>query len=249
MELGKLTSQKKRFSNFFLRIVFGFLISALLLVGAVFLILLNSESPHSSGGDPLTSEERAFLRPGDILIRQGHGLVSKLIEEQLSEDISISHSALVVQGVQGLGVIHSISSTLSGIDGLQYQDLDQFFTYSQPGSTILIRPRLTENQKNRYLDYAQELLEKKVGFDHSFDLHNPLVLYCSEFLTHILDHVGFWDGENSILVNEKGWILFETFYKNPGFQVLLDRTGLLPEEDLSISFDESTLSTGFSAAD
>jgi hypothetical protein len=118
-------------------------------------------------GDPLTEQELASLQPGDIILRQGSSLISRLIEQTLAEEIPLSHIALIVERPQGLGVIHSISSSLSGIDGIQFQPLGDFVLHSEPGTTIVLRPRLSGEKTNKILAKAETLLDQEVPFDHS----------------------------------------------------------------------------------
>jgi hypothetical protein len=180
-------------------------------------------------GDPLSSEELALIQAGDVILRKGNSLVSTLIEDSLGEAVPLSHVALVVERPQGLGVIHSISSNLSGIDGIQFQYLSQFVRHSDPDSTIVLRPQLSDQELATVLNRGESLLAMAVPFDHSFDLSGSEELYCSELLTVLFEEVQFWTDQHPVITHAFGWVAFETFWAHPGFAVVLDHTGLLKD--------------------
>lgn len=144
--------------------------------------------------DRLSKRELALLRPGDIIMRQGFGMVSDMISNTLDEDYRISHCGIVAHDSVGkLRVIHSVSSSLSDWDGVQDVNMKGFFLESKQNSLIVVRFRDTNDVPLAELaNTAQSYLDRRVPFDEKFDITEQETMYCSEMIwSAILETYGF----------------------------------------------------------
>jgi hypothetical protein len=86
-----------------------------------------SEQPAENKSNPhLSKEQIKTLRSGDILLREGYGLVSTTIADRLKGKYRFSHCGVLVDTDSGFQVIHTVSSSLSNIDGMQQCSLEEF---------------------------------------------------------------------------------------------------------------------------
>lgn len=139
--------------------------------------------------DYLSSDEVAMLRDGDIIIRKGFGFVSNKITELLDEPYNVSHCGIVCNttGLGGPTVIHSVSSTLSDIDGVQSCNIKRFAAESRENSIIVVRFKDTTSHPSRLIaSEAQRYLDAQLPFDNSFDLTDSSEIYCTELVWKIL---------------------------------------------------------------
>jgi len=139
--------------------------------------------------DYLTPEEVAMLRDGDIIIRKGFGFVSNKITDILNEPYNVSHCGIVCNTTApgGPSVIHSVSSTLSDIDGVQSCNIKKFVAESRENSIIVVRFKDTASHSTQLISTeAQRYLDAKLPFDNSFDLADSTEIYCTELVWKIL---------------------------------------------------------------
>ena len=79
----------------------------------------------------LSSKDIYLLKDGDIILRHGYGFVSDMIVETLNDSTGISHCAILTKYKNHWIIVHSVSSTLSDVDGVQWQDLNTFINQSK----------------------------------------------------------------------------------------------------------------------
>lgn len=195
------------------------LAGVLLALPVFLLIFLNNPGlagrEDSGRRDALAPAELAGLQEGDIILRKGVGLPSDVIATVLGEGLNISHCGLVVipqnEHIRRIpagrisfsaeggsvqagrpAVIHTINSGLSGVDGVQIQDLAHFNTYSSERSVVILRPRIGLEQRAGLVAAAWSQLQAAIPFDNAYDQSDPSSLYCSELLFHIFKEAG-WD--------------------------------------------------------
>ena len=133
----------------------------------------------------LTPEQLALLEEGDIILRRGYGFFSDIISQKLND----SHSAILYRENNKWRVIHSLSSDVSPIDGIQSQSLHDFLRHSMPEKLLVVRPKkITPEQGKEIVSRAKYYLSLKIPFDHIGTIDEPSKLYCSELIYQILDH-------------------------------------------------------------
>lgn len=189
----------------------------ILVVGGFF--MLHNESKKNVESDILTTEEIALLQEGDIILRKGIGLASDLIITFMNEKKEISHGAMIVKNDNELYVIQSVSRTLSDFDGMQTQPLSEFNKSSTKGTTIVVRPKISNIQK--MVEQAKIYLDRKIPFDHAFKLNNGNNFYCSEFIWQVITDVTGEDFFDYIDYGEGKLINFTSFLNPEHFELIL----------------------------
>lgn len=179
-----------------------------------------TEQPAENKSNPhLSKEQIKTLRPGDILLREGYGLVSTTIADRLKGKYRFSHCGVLVDTDSGFQVIHTVSSSLSNIDGMQQCSLEEFVRQSKPGSLAVSR---LKNPKDRVILVGQTLryLEQRVAFDHRFDAQDSSSLFCSELIWRGLIRGGGSDITKPHRQNAWGLYSFDMFLNEAFFEVV-----------------------------
>jgi hypothetical protein len=142
-----------------------------------------------------STEEFSRIHAGDVILRLGYGTVSESIAKILNEEYKVSHCGIIVpcdSCKYNYKVIHSVSSSLSPVDGVQEDCLEIFIKNSQPNSILVTRYKdLDSTDINNLIKWANYYLNKRVPFDHSFDLEDSSSFYCNELLLHIFKNSHF----------------------------------------------------------
>ena len=138
----------------------------------------------------LTPEQLALLEEGDIILRRGYGFFSDIISQKLNDSLfDVTHSAILYRENNKWRVIHSLSSDVSPIDGMQSQSLQDFLRHSMPEKLLVVRPKkITPEQGKEIVSRAKYYLSLKIPFDHVGTIDEPSKPYCSELIYQILDH-------------------------------------------------------------
>lgn len=171
----------------------------------------------------LSEHEIKRIHEGDIILRHGYGLVSDLIVEQLKEQYDISHCAVVCKTDTGFSVVHSVSSSISNVDGVQAQDLKSFIEESHFNSVIVVRYKPKINKNNSFISSrALNYLDQKIPFDESFNINDSTEFYCTELLWKIfLNEFGddVFQGKDNIY---KDHLKFDTFLDSTRFEIIIN---------------------------
>ncbi|MCK9611473.1 MAG: YiiX/YebB-like N1pC/P60 family cysteine hydrolase [Bacteroidales bacterium] len=171
----------------------------------------------------LTKEEINKIHDGDLILRHGYGLVSDLIVEQLGEKYDISHCAIVCKDDTNYSIIHSVSSTLSDVDGVQSQDLKSFIKDSHYNSVIVIRYKPQINKPLSAISKrAKDYLAKKIPFDNAFNIDDSSEFYCTELPWKIIlneFHDDIMAGKNN---ERKDHLRFDTFLDSTKFEIIIN---------------------------
>ncbi|MEE4178452.1 MAG: YiiX/YebB-like N1pC/P60 family cysteine hydrolase [Bacteroides sp.] len=198
-----------------------------LLMSGIASCSLFSGKEEQNPGYQLSQEELALLQPGDLILRQGFGVVSQAIREYLDEDIRVSHVALLsLDPKDGWQVVQSISQRVSKVDGVQKQDLPSFVSESETNSILVVRfkgyckePGLNLRVEEAGLKY----LEQEVPFDHSFSLEDSTRFFCSELIWRIFlkeAGVDIFEKMNKDVRKER--LQFASFFDPEHFEVIID---------------------------
>lgn len=93
------------------------------------------------------------MREGDVFLQAGWGPVADTILLSLNEDVGLTHSAVLYKKNGDWFVIQAINELLTGKKGVHMLELPEFLKATRPDSLILVRPRLSESQRQGFLDY------------------------------------------------------------------------------------------------
>ena len=138
----------------------------------------------------LSPSQEKLLQEGDIILRRGYGFFSDIIAQRLNDDtFDVTHSGILYRKNNQWWVIHSLSSDVSPIDGMQEQPLGTFLKYSTPKKILIVRPKhITPTEGKEVVKKALYYLHQKIPFDHIGTIDDPSALYCSELIYQILDN-------------------------------------------------------------
>jgi len=198
-------------------------VTGLVVAGGLFLLWRMDESEsraERASTHTLKKSEIDLLREGDIIMRKGYGMVSRMIVSNLNEARGLSHCGIVVRTENGWGVIHTVSASLSDVDGMQLNDLNEFVRQSKPGTIVVSRLRHCED-RSRIAEEAYRYLNSAITFDHSFDLADSSRFYCSELIWHVMKnaaHVDIYDGNYQDLA----FYSFEKLMSPDKFDLVID---------------------------
>lgn len=142
----------------------------------------NKARPEKRALYKLNAEDRALLQNGDIIMRKGEGFVSSVINDMFNTGYKLSHCGLVLREGDKLSVIHTVSSELSNIDGVQVEDMDKFVRESVLNTLVVVRYKSDSLTRNRIADAARVYLKRQKHFDHRFDLADTSKFYCTELI-------------------------------------------------------------------
>lgn len=142
------------------------------------------EKPRPKKGIPYKTDPKvySFLQEGDVLLRQGTGPFSVQIVRFMDEIRPFSHCGIVCSINDTLQIVHSISPEFSSADGVQTQSIPDFFADVADSNIAIVRPKMSETEKQTFVNEAKRLLRKQIKFDHNFEFNDSTKLYCSEFV-------------------------------------------------------------------
>jgi len=208
--------------------VFLIIFIVLISIAASFWLFLFAYEYHSKQEQffykySLTRDELNKIQDGDIILRHGYGVVSDLIVAQLKEKYDLSHCAIICKDDTNYTIIHSVSSSLSNVDGVQSQDLKSFVNESQLNSIVVIRYKPKINKDNSAISRkAKYYLKKQIPFDNAFNINDSSEFYCTELLWKvILNEYGddILAGKNNA---RKDHLRFDTFLDSTKFDIIIN---------------------------
>ena len=171
------------------------------------------ESPNKALIDSLAQE-------GDMVLKCGHGQISRLIIKTLDEEIDISHSAILFKDSNEFGLLHSVSGSLEESDGVQNISLKKFLTDVKKGTFFILRPQINSTKTQVVLRKALTKLKQDIPFDHAFNNADSTELYCSEFIQFIFEEGAGISCFETKSISEKNIYMFNSIFNNPNFKVI-----------------------------
>jgi hypothetical protein len=142
-----------------------------------------SASNQTTNTDTLDVFEINMLRNGDIIMRQGRGPISLAISAKLNEKYKLSHCGIVSINNDSINVIHTLSLSVSSVNGMQQSTLNEFIGDTYKNSIIVVRLKNSDNSK--ITNRAKYYLSKEIEFDESFDVADTAKFFCNELVAHI----------------------------------------------------------------
>lgn len=176
--------------------IFYFIIGVLFftIIGFKFFFYLDAvkekrEVKNKSTYSRISSTEIAKIQEGDFILRRGFGYFSNMIATRLNQaPFDVTHAGILIIDNGKWAVIHSLSSDVSKIDGIQIQYLDEFLKYSQPNKIVITRFKSPNTSTNfQIAALAKYHLKKNIPFDNLGDYEDSTSMYCTELILHILN--------------------------------------------------------------
>jgi hypothetical protein len=137
----------------------------------------------------LSPTEISQIQEGDFILRRGFGFFSDYISKELNDNhIDVTHAGIITKRNDSLFVIHSLSSDVTDIDGLQIQPLATFLKYSYPKKIIVTRLKnATQETGLKITSLAKIYLNRRIPFDHKGNYDDDSELFCTEMIWKILE--------------------------------------------------------------
>jgi len=137
----------------------------------------------------LSPTEISQIKEGDFILRRGFGFFSDYISEELNDSIiDVTHAGIITKRNDSLFVIHSLSSDVTDIDGLQIQPLKTFLKSSFPEKIVITRLKNSDPEIGlKVTSLAKIYLQKHIPFDHKGDYDDDSELFCTEMIWKILE--------------------------------------------------------------
>ncbi|MBM3170811.1 MAG: hypothetical protein FJZ75_04270 [Bacteroidetes bacterium] len=186
----------------------------------IYLWDFKEQQAEKSSNHHLSKAQVKNLCPGDILLREGYGLVSATIANRLKGKYRFSHCGVLIETDSGFQVVHTVSSSLSKIDGMQHCSLAEFVQQGKPGSLAVTRLKKTKDRQI-LVEQVVWYLNQKLAFDHRFDAQDSSTLYCSELIWRGLLRGGGTDITKPHRQNAWGLYSFDMFLNAAFFEVII----------------------------
>jgi len=183
----------------------------------------------------LSEKEISLLKEGDIILRHGYGFVSDMIVETMNDSIGLSHCAILTKDKKGKWmIVHSVSSTLTDIDGVQSQFLSPFINDSKKNSVVVVRFKNAKNDSALACigKRAKYYLKKQIPFDESFNMKDSTELFCSEFIWKVFQDEFKTDiFESKDKKEHYDYMKFDCFLDTTNFEIIIDHRTRLPKKN------------------
>lgn len=137
----------------------------------------------------LVSASKHNIRTGDVILRSGRDFTSYRIRELSDKDKTYSHAGIALVSDTNVFIYHIIPPDLDedkGDSTMRMEPLEQFAKPSKCFGFGIVRYKLTEPEIDKAMHYLDSLKDRKVSFDHVFDLTSPDQMYCSEMVDNAL---------------------------------------------------------------
>lgn len=190
-----------------------------LFVCATFFSCANETAHHQPPERALID---SLIKEGDVILKCGHGQISRLIIKTMDEEIDISHSAILFKDSNELALLHSVSGSLAENDGVQKVSLKKFLTDIKKGTFFILRPQIDASQTQRVVKRALSKLEKDIPFDHEFNNADSSEFYCSEFIQFIFKEGAGVSCFETKTISDKRIYTFNSLLNNPDFTIVYE---------------------------
>ena len=184
----------------------------------------NSSRKQQNNVYKLTQEEKRLLQEGDIIFRRGFGVISDAIVKYVPSSYPVSHCGIIVKdSLEKWMVIHTVSNTLTAVDGMQQDNLDKFVKESHEKSIIVARYKYkNDSLAIEMASLAKNYLAQQIPFDHRFDCVDSTAFFCTEFIYRVLKNAINVDVYNSFPEKKPDCMDFDVFLYPDNFLIILN---------------------------
>lgn len=153
-----------------------FLLILILAIG-VNLLLISGSGKFDNAN---TSSVPVDFKNGDLVVRNGRGMISNWFRMLSENDKEYSHAGLVRKTQEGLYVVH-MSQDRSGIYKEKFSD---FINESVCTSYAVYRYDISVKQNDAIASQMDQDLSDKISFDTKFNLDSLPPFYCTEWISN-----------------------------------------------------------------
>jgi len=136
--------------------------------------------------------DETILREGDIAFRRGLSIASRVVLAAEKEG-GYSHIGIVVGDTSGWFVIHAVPGETDKENPLEIMKKEPFVQFFAPDRAVagaIFRLDTLENFALKAAQKAKILYERKLLFDHNYDLEDSTKMYCTELLYFVFKDAG-----------------------------------------------------------
>ena len=136
--------------------------------------------------------DETILKEGDIVFRRGQSIASMVVLAAEKEG-GYSHIGIMVKDSAGWRVIHAVPGETdkeNPTEIMKKETLSQFFAPDRAVAGAIFRLDTTETIAVMAAQKAQVLFERKLLFDHNYDLEDSTKMYCTELLFFVYKFAG-----------------------------------------------------------
>jgi hypothetical protein len=137
----------------------------------------------------LSQTEINKLKEGDIVLRRGYGMFSDGIVKVQNGKLEATHCGMLVSKNNNWQIIHALSSSVSPVDGTQYQSFRTFLNESKANSIVVVRFNSSKDTISSLVRTMEYYAKNSKPFDHDFDKQDTSKFYCSELFQHVFKKV------------------------------------------------------------
>lgn len=157
-------------------------------ITALVIVALGCSQRISEGGEEVRKRAiEATLQSGDLIFRRGTGVVGRAVCSVDNEGL-YSHVGIAVQINGEWRVIHAVpgESDFDGdFDRVKCDPLERFIDHNRAARGAVYRPLVEQQSISRVVSGAVRLSEKRVRFDHDYNLEDTSRLYCTELVEYL----------------------------------------------------------------
>jgi Permuted papain-like amidase enzyme, YaeF/YiiX, C92 family len=124
------------------------------------------------------------LTTGDLVFRNGHGLISRMFQNCSLKEKKFGHTGIVIMKDNVPHVAH-VQQDRPG-PSLMVETLSQFWNKSICNEGAVYRLDLNAFQKENFTSLLHQNLKKNLIFDAKFDMNEHTHVYCSEWIRDLV---------------------------------------------------------------
>jgi len=136
--------------------------------------------------------DETILQEGDLVFRQGMSIASRVVLAADKEG-GYSHIGIIVKDATGWKVIHAVPGETDATypeEIIKKESLSQFFAPKRAVSGAIFRLDTNESIGLLAAEKAQTLFERKLLFDHKYNLEDSTEMYCTELIVFAFQYAG-----------------------------------------------------------
>ncbi len=163
------------------KIRISIVVSAVVVVNAV--LIYNVSGVNSTHKEELELPSME-LATGDLVFRNGHGLISRMFQNCSLKEKKYGHTGIVLIK-NNIPYVAHVQQDRPG-PALMVETLSQFWNKSICNEGAIYRLDLDNNHKNKFASILQANLQKNIKFDAKFDMEEHTQVYCSEWIRDLV---------------------------------------------------------------
>jgi hypothetical protein len=164
---------------------------------------------------------------GDIVFRKGTGTKTRAVLYADTNGI-YSHSGIVVSTTNSFKIIHITPGEREKdetADFIKIENIEDFFANNRARHGAVYRLSYNTQIKSAAAEHALRLLNKKISFDHKYNLDDTATMYCTELIYYVYKLAGkdITHGKRSTInapMYSGTYILPSDIYKNNEFELI-----------------------------